>query len=1270
MGVIRTAHIEQFADLTEGREKLGELVRRLVWAWLPNRVLGMHFLSGETNNYPGWDGWLRLGLGNGVPHHSLWELSVRRDAVEKIRSDFKTAASRPPPSGWTKGSTTYVAVTARSLANKEDLEDELRASPLNKWADVQIVDGKSLVQWIEKCPSVEQWACELFSVAGMLSSSTLTRYWSAWSEVTNPPISPRLMTAGRALSDLARALTFESDRIVSIQADSPDEVVGVVYALIDQLPENERDKLLFNATVLGLEETAQRVADQPIREDEDPLTILVPPATSQAQRLARKGHKVVIALGRNTPSVSQISVRRSLRSDFEKALTEHMSVSEPEAAADARACGASVSIWRVWHLLRDGTAEHVPIWSCGAAKKAVIPAVFARAWDESVTLDQDVMSVLAGRPYSSYRDEIHDFSACDDPLHERAGSVHKVIAPSVAYALVREAITTSQIEALVAAMEKVFSSVDPEVIDVWDTFEVDVAQEHKTTYSDWLKDGLAETLLAIAFLPQPRTGVLESYGGGEGLANRLVRALPGLAEDPRLLASLRGQLPLLAEAAPAPFVEALERLLQGGHDLTPLFRDRGLFGGAYHVGLLWALEVLGWSPVFLARVTRILLELTDRADAGRSGNTPRESLREIYLAWIRGTSVPGEERAAILTSFSQTYPDAVWRLLISLLPNDHDTSSGTHQPTWRDFGRSDLRPLTNREVSRTYRAYAELALSLAAPSLQRQMDLLEFYARFPDEYRERLLNMLEAAEGHGDETIQVWGRLRGFISKNRSFSAASWAVDAQSLERMEAIAEKLAPALASARWRWLFDDSWPELGERFEDFEKRDELLIRLRLDAAEAVLSTEGVARLDALVREVEFPHILATVVAQLPQSAVWLAKRLDTWAAGGTRSELAAVRAASGARYRADGDSWTAVLIETAQNKSWSPAATAHALIDYPPTAATFSLVEDQGNAVAEVYWKNCWLVADWMDEPARSTAPIKLIEHGRAMHVLDLVNHRFNKFGSEIVLNAAQAAVNELLNAKEPVGHTDAYHLEEALKWLRKQPEVDVLQVARLEYPLIPLLTRVGSEKEGSLVLHELLAKDPAFFVQVLSDVYRRRKDVDSGAESDVDESGRARAKAAWSLLRSWRRVPGEGPNGEIDYTALRTWIQTALQAAESADRLEVALIKVGEVLYHAKPEPSTSNWPPSSVLKTIEDLASDGVERGFCLEAVNSRGATMRSPLAGGTQERDLQEDWQKRAASLSSQWRRSRAMFYRIAEDWGRQAAWHDEHSEQTRMRWS
>ena len=81
-------------------------------------------------------------------------------------------------------------------------------------------------------------------------------------------------------------------------------------------------------------------------------------------------------------------------------------------------------------------------------------------------------------------------------------------------------------------------------------------------YSAWLRDGLATTLLQIAVWD--KLADMPINGTGQAFANKVVGEIPGLAEDPRILASLKDELPYLAEAAPDPLLSALERALGGG----------------------------------------------------------------------------------------------------------------------------------------------------------------------------------------------------------------------------------------------------------------------------------------------------------------------------------------------------------------------------------------------------------------------------------------------------------------------------------------------------------------------------------------------------------------------------------------------------------------------------------------------------------------------------------------------------------------------------------
>ena len=277
-------------------------------------------------------------------------------------------------------------------------------------------------------------------------------------------------------------------------------------------------------------------------------------------------------------------------------------------------------------------------------------------------------------------------------------------------------------------------------------------------------------------------------------------------------------------------------------------------------------------------------------------------------------------------------------------------------------------------------------------------------------------------------------------------------------------------------------------------------------------------------------------------------------------------------------------------------------------------------------------------------------------------------FDGLGADLVLRIIDETIKRMDEGRRPTDSSMfGWHLQRAFKWLGKQPEVNPLDIARLEYPFLPLITDTGREDSEELVLHKLLAQDPSFFIQVLCDLY---KPANRPREQPANETTESRAKAGWRLLRSWKLVPGVNQNNSIEKDFLVDWIEKARSLAAEKDRAEVADQHIGKVLYHAPADPVDKTWPPLPVLELIETLNTKHIGRGFALECVNSRGVTSRAPLDGGRLERDLEIVWRARAKALGSRWLRVRALFNAIADDWKSQAKWHDEDAEKTRMRWS
>jgi hypothetical protein len=99
-------------------------------------------------------------------------------------------------------------------------------------------------------------------------------------------------------------------------------------------------------------------------------------------------------------------------------------------------------------------------------------------------------------------------------------------------------------------------------------------------------------------------------------------------------------VPLLAEAAPDPFLRALAKSANGTSlPAVLLFQDVGdqhWNAGSPHTGFLWALEGLAWSEQYLGYAAEVLAQLAELDPGGRLSNRPAASLEAIFRPWAGG----------------------------------------------------------------------------------------------------------------------------------------------------------------------------------------------------------------------------------------------------------------------------------------------------------------------------------------------------------------------------------------------------------------------------------------------------------------------------------------------------------------------------------------------------------------------------------------------------------------------------------------------------------
>ncbi len=280
-----------------------------------------------------------------VPNSSsVWELGAGLATRGKIRSDFAGRRESDLSDGWNREQTTYVAVTLRKLDDLDILENELKAD--SPWKYVKIYDSQTLAEWIEKYPSVQAWL-QSQGVGPPSTIQTLESVWSVWSQETEPGVSASLVLAGREIvaQELRTALQTPGG-VFKVQADWPGESVAFIFATVDSAKDEFRQHF-GRSIVVSKQDDAEALRYSPPQN-----VILRPPATEKAQLLARFQHTVITALGNSAITRKEgYQLQNSLTDQFTKALIE-MGLTQDQSEIEARACGCSPSVWRVWNLLQ------------------------------------------------------------------------------------------------------------------------------------------------------------------------------------------------------------------------------------------------------------------------------------------------------------------------------------------------------------------------------------------------------------------------------------------------------------------------------------------------------------------------------------------------------------------------------------------------------------------------------------------------------------------------------------------------------------------------------------------------------------------------------------------------------------------------------------------------------------------------------------------------------------------------------------------------------
>jgi hypothetical protein len=1246
---IERAHLRNWADRVSAPGEFPRLLRRLILE-TGGDVVGLEFPAGEGVSAGDWDGSVRSGSATPfIPAGlSVWELSVRKDVGTKAEEDYEKRTATPD--GTPTAEATYVATILRPWQKRAQWAKEKAAG--GRWADVRAYGIDALETWLESAPVTSAWLADLLGL-GPFGLRDADSWWRHWAGSTSPSMPPGLLLAGReAVGEKLKDRLSGNPTITTISAGGVEEVEAFLAALIVSLADGAGGKLARTAFV-------DQVSTWRALERSGQPLILVPTSEEVRKEIGGESHHHVLApvpAGRadyELPAIDPAEARKALG---ESGILD-------EDRAEELAYLARRSLLALRRSLAVNPALHSPSWAGPAAGRVIRGALLAGHWNDAVPGDLEVVEHLAEVGGEDLREALDALVAEEDPLLGRVEHSWALTSPFDAWLQLAGQLRDEDLRRLEKAARAVLLQLDPALSMAPEERWKAGIEGKDSAHSPALRHGLADSILLLAI-----HGGKVAGGRGTDCATYLVHLLGEEANKDTtgaLWASLAPQLPQLAEAAPHGFIEAIRIGMSGAAPVIatlfadPKDRDTLFTASSPHTYLLWALERLAWSKEHFGETVDVLARLAEIDPGGRLSNRPAESLARIFCPWYPDNSVDNSRRLVVIDALRERHPAVAWDLMLSMLPDSMAHHMSIAQPTYRDWV-PPRQQVTYSEYFELVGAVAVRLVEDAGASAERWSKLItEGKDLSPEEHkmiRDGISAQIENLDGDGRD--ELWEALRAFLARHRGYADADWALAEDELQGYDALLAHLSPIKAADRHRFLFDEYHPALTSRgLDDLEAFESELEERRAAAVAEVEAEGGLEALLDLARTSKFPGMIGWSVAAQTEDL----HRGTMLALLGSEDAIDATVAGSYFSKRLIDDGWSVL-----GDEHLDPVVTGRLLLAGRDRPAAWKIAESRGDSVDRAYWSEFQPLGLGGDFPHVRFAAAKLLGVGRPAACLRLVGLYLRKDAGhdELVPLVADALEALLTSYAEDAGAAeleglDTYDFTQLFKFLEAHSdEVGTQRLGQLQWGYLGAL---GLDPFAP-TLYRALAEDPAFFVEVVSTLYKAR----SADPVEPSEAAERLAENGHRLLHSWHQAPGETDDGRVDESELSDWIEKARELLAAADRTAVGERQIGAVLAYSGSDPD-GRWPSEPVRNVLEGANSRAIERGMATAKYNSRGIVSKSIDAGGEADHELADEFERFAEAFRDRWPRSTAVLRELADSYRRDARRGDEEAERRRQ---
>lgn len=1230
------------------QQKLPELLRRLLLANPPDAIQDCHFPGGDSTSNPGWDGRLTTSIQQpffplGV---SRWEMGTDRSASTKAEADYRKRTLGPIDVD--PKDTSFVFVTPRPWPDHVVWQAAKRKQ--KKWKDVKVINLDHLVSWIDYTPGVALWLAREIGNVIPGDIEDLEGFWKVWSVGTIPPMTPELVIAGRD-KDVRQVQEWVtgSPGILEVEGDHPDEAFSFLYASIACLPENERSRAFARCIKV---DSVSEVKALTQSYGNRSLIFAIPGKCNTIAAYAKSlGHHVFIAMDNSSMGIKPTLRLSRPQIEIIEKLLHGGGLTEIDSQRIARDSGRSIPVLRR-HISQSHTIS-TPEWTRPDFAKFLVTALLAGSWDENKEGDRKILESLSGLSYADLIACLNPLLMVEDAPLLKIGSVWAMKSPLDAWFLLGHHLTNDLLKTFRKSLLKLF---------IWNNPKHSLAPEsdwaskiHGDTSicSQWIKSGFSRSLALLSIYGNRAINTTST----NELVDGAIREILDSATTWKAWASLKDVMPMLAEASPDVFMNAVEETITKNPDtLKQLMKDNdeGLFGECHHAGLLWALEEIAWSSEYFSRAVMLLARLAHLDSGGRWANRAINSLSDIFLPGFPQTYATAEERLTVLDVLISQYPKMVWEFSQGYYKGGHFSES--HRFRWRDAGgnRRGLQQEDSENISKYHTGLIARHAVLAISKVN-IISTLEEFTSLPSNIQEGVLGALKHSIRPSDfskeECAELLDRMRETINWINTYGDQQIRTYADALRE---VLEMFIPEDVIERVGWILTTPWPRLPQKEpEEYEQKEAFVKEAQKRAARELLDQ---ARLDDILSfapTAQYPGVLGNALGTVAKD------KEDSLILDGMikhTSHPLLIRGYSQGRVEVKGDKWIDKQIKRMRIQgTLSSEVCALLYFGMPENAKTWLSVAKNGNEVEMAYWKQA---SGYSTTDRNADAPIaveKLLNAGRADVALQIGGDSRVTIPTKLLVRILQ---DILLIEDGRHRVSEDFHIAHIFDRLYERNELTLEELARLEFPFATIFDDIKRHTSRALATHRLLQQDPEFFAQLVSLVYKRDDGKVDPAQKNEQDFAKKKSEAAYAILNSWRSLPGLGDDGTINEEELVGWVESARKCCTDNNHVTGCDLQIAFILARS-PTDDDGYWPHIAVRKIIERLNNGLIDRHIEIGVYNNRGVTTRSPSEGGRQERELVEKYKRIANALKVKWPRTAAILRSIARSYEQDAVRHD-----------